>query len=233
MLNHTKKIKEIYENIQKMIFYMIPEKWDKLYLYSSVIDKKNGKKTGELYFYYIPKGILKKKPVNVYEIPNKFNLDENEYLKLVEVVYTEIKKLREEFKKIEPDTVWSNVTMTIQNFKFRVEYDYEDLEKSNFTSYERHIIWRYKYLGVGPEQVNKKDREILNRYLIGAKTLGRKENYEAGIYIRDIENIIGYHTDDYETKQNEDEINKQKRSKNQILLAEEEMKKMKNEKLGR
>ena len=129
--------------------------------------------------------------------------------------------------------MWSNVTMTIQNFKFRVEYDYEDLEKSNFTSYERHIIWRYKYLGVGPEQVNKKDREILNRYLIGAKTLGRKENYEAGIYIRDIENIIGYHTDDYETKQNEDEINKQKRSKNQILLSEEEMKKMKNEKLGR
>lgn len=233
MLNHTKKIKEIYKNIQKMIFYMIPEKWDKLYLYSSVIDKKNGKKTGELYFYYIPKGILKKKPVNVYEIPNKFNLDENEYLKLVEVVYTEIKKLREEFKKIEPDTVWSNVTMTIQNFKFRVEYDYEDLEKSNFTSYERHIIWRYKYLGVGPEQVNKKDREILNRYLIGAKTLGRKETYESGIYIRDIENIIGYHTDDYETKQNEDEINKQKRSKNQILLSEEEMKKMKNEKLGR
>ena len=54
MLNHTKKIKEIYEVIQKMIFYMIPEKWDKLYLYSSVIDMPEGKKTGELYFYYIP-----------------------------------------------------------------------------------------------------------------------------------------------------------------------------------
>ena len=63
MLNHTKKIKEIYEVIQKMIFYMIPEKWDKLYLYSSVIDMPEGKKTGELYFYYIPKGILRKKPV--------------------------------------------------------------------------------------------------------------------------------------------------------------------------
>lgn len=44
MLNHTKKIKEIYEVIQKMIFYMIPEKWDKLYLYSSVIDMPEGKK---------------------------------------------------------------------------------------------------------------------------------------------------------------------------------------------
>ena len=44
MLNHTKKIKEIYEVIQKMIFYMIPEKWDKLYLYSSVIDLPEGKR---------------------------------------------------------------------------------------------------------------------------------------------------------------------------------------------
>ena len=86
MLNHTKKIKEIYEVIQKMIFYMIPEKWDKLYLYSSVIDMPEGKKTGELYFYYIPKGILRKKPVNVYEIPSKFNIDEEEYLKLVKTL---------------------------------------------------------------------------------------------------------------------------------------------------
>ena len=27
MLNHTKKIKEIYEDIQKKLYYMIPEKW--------------------------------------------------------------------------------------------------------------------------------------------------------------------------------------------------------------
>ena len=50
MLNHTKKIKEIYEDIQKRLFYMIPEKWDKLYLYSSVIDMPDGQQTGELYF---------------------------------------------------------------------------------------------------------------------------------------------------------------------------------------
>ena len=92
MLNHTKKIKEIYEVIQKMIFYMIPEKWDKLYLYSSVIDMPEGKKTGELYFYYIPKGILRKKPVNVYEIPSKFNIDEEEYLKLVKALYQKIQQ---------------------------------------------------------------------------------------------------------------------------------------------
>ena len=71
MLKHTKKIKEMYEDIQKRILYMIPEKWDKMYLYSSVMDRIDRQKTGELFFYYIPKGIFKKNPVNVYEIPRK------------------------------------------------------------------------------------------------------------------------------------------------------------------
>ena len=38
MLKHTKKIKEMYEDIQRRIFYMIPEKWDKMYLYASISD---------------------------------------------------------------------------------------------------------------------------------------------------------------------------------------------------
>lgn len=227
MLNHTKKIKQIYEDIQKMLFYLIPEKWDKLYLYSSVIDKTDGKKTGELYFYYIPRGILKKKPINVYEIPNRFNLEEEEYLKLIKVVYEKIKELREEFKKAEREEIWSNITIIIQNFKFKVEYNYEDLEKSDFTSYERHIIWRYKYLGINIEQLNKKDREILNRYLNGVKTLSRKELYEAGIYIRDIENLVDYNTEKYEKNKDIDEKKKIRRS--QLILSEEEMKKMKKE----
>ena len=229
MLNHTKKIKGIYEEIQKNLFYMIPEKWDKLYLYSSVIDLDNGEKKGELYFYYIPKGILKKKPVNVYEIPNKFNLDENEYLKLVKLLYDKIKMLREEFRKSETGKLWSNITITIQNMKFRVEYDYEDLENCEFNSYERHIIWRYEYLGIGLEQVNKKDKEILNRYLLGAKTLSKKETYESGIYIRDVENKIAYNTDEYENgsskkEDDEEENNKVNVRKNQLLLSEEQIK---------
>lgn len=205
MLNHTKKIKEIYEDIQRKLYYMIPEKWDKLFLYSSVIDMPNGEKKGELYFYYIPKGILKKKPVNVYEIPNKFNLDENDYMKLVSILYGKIKQLREEFRKSETGSLWSNITMSIQNSKFKVEYNYDDLENSDFNSYERHIIWRYEYLGIGEEQVNKKDKEILKRYLLGAKTLGRKETYETGIYISDIENKIAYNTDEANNDNNRDE----------------------------
>ncbi len=229
MLKHTRKIKEIYEDIQREIFYMIPEKWEKLFLYSSVIDKPEGGETGELFFYYIPKGIFKKKPVNVYEIPSKFNLDEKEYLKLVDVLYEKIKELREVFRAAESQEVWSNITITIQNFKFRVEYNYENLQNSDFTSYERHIIWRYKNLGIGLEQVNKEEREILKRYLIGAKTLVRKEVYDAGIYIKDVKNIVDYTTEDYDTTQNIQyaTTKDEKINKNQILLSQEEIQKMK------
>ena len=221
MLKHTQKIKEIYEDIQKKIFYMIPEKWDSLYLYAAVIERLGNIQTGELYFYYIPKGILRKKPVNVYEIPQKFNLDEKEYLKLVEELYKKIQELREEFKKIEPETkVWSNITMSIQNFKFKVEYEYEDLLKSEFSSYERHIIWRYKYLNIEIEQYNKKEREIIKQYLENQKILSRKEKYETGIYIKDVKNIVGYDNDNYKNVQNFENIvdeNKEE-TKNQILM---------------
>ena len=98
-------------------------------------------------------------------------------------------------------------SMIIENSKFKVEYHYEDLKNNEFSSYERHVIWRYKYLNIGPEQVSKEEKEILKRYMLGAKTLDRKETYETGIYIRDIENIVDYTTEDtsqnieYEEKQ--------------------------------
>ena len=237
MLNHTKKIKEIYEDIQKKIYYMIPEKWDKFYLYSSIIDMPNNIKTGELFFYYVPKGVLKKKPINVYEIPNKFNLDENEYLKLVELLYDKIKELREEFRNTNQE-VWSNITIIIQNNKFRIEYDYEDLKNSDFTSYERHIIWRYKYLEIGPQQVSKAEKEILKRYTLGERQMHRKEIYEFGIYVKDVKNNINYHTEqlventkeDYIKNKNQNEKiieeDKQLKNKNQILLSQEEIKRL-------
>ena len=234
MLNHTKKVKEIYEDIQRKLFYMIPEKWEKLYLYSSVIDMPKKIQNGELFFYYIPKGIFKKNPVNVYEIPAKFNLEEKEYLKLVEILYDKVKELREEFRKSESGTIWSNITISIQNLKFKVEYGYEDLRNSDFNSYERHVIWRYQYLGIGMEQLNKEEREVLKRYLTGAKNFVREESYESGIYIRDIKNIIDYDTSENSEFEEKTEIANKKveeheeyrTMKNQILsFLEEENKK--------
>lgn len=223
MLNHTKKIKEIYEDIQKKLFYMIPEKWESLYLYSSVIDLGNNEKTGELFFYYIPKGIFRKNPVNVYEIPIKFNIEENQYLQLVEILYNEIKILREEFRKSETGRLWTNITISIQDMKFKVEYRYDDLLNDIFDSYERHVIWRYKYLGIGIEQVGKKEKDILEKYFSMPKQLEKKEEYSMGVYIeQDIKNIIEYNTEtdqntnEYEYNFEQDEAEYEERKYNQF-----------------
>ena len=94
MINLSEE-KIIYSEIQKKIFYIIPEKWESIYLYASVVDRPSKKVTGEMYFYYVPKGIIKKKAVNGYEIPNAFNIDEDEYSKLIADLYGTIKRLRQ------------------------------------------------------------------------------------------------------------------------------------------
>ena len=229
MLKHTKKIKEMYEDIQRRIFYMIPEKWDKMYLYASVSDLIDSKKTGELFFYYIPKGIFKKNPVNVYEIPQKFNLDEKEYIKLVNILYEKIVDLREEFKKIEITPTWTNLTMKIEGVKFKVEYDYEDLTKSKFTSYERHIIWRYNNLEIREEQLSKEEHKIIERYLLGEKVVKRRERYETGIYIKNIKNIVDYDTESYESEQNIEYVaTKNEKARNQIIMPGDQLQAEKN-----
>ena len=120
--------------------------------------------------------------------------------------------------------------MTIQSLKFKVEYDYTDLVHSDFSSYERHVIWRYEMLGIGEEQVSKEDKEILRRYQLGAKTLARKEHYDSGIYIRDIENVIAYSNENASTKEVEEIVETtEKKRKNQLLLSKEEIEKMKNQ----
>lgn len=225
MLKHTKKIKEMYEDIQRRIFYMIPEKWEKMYLYALVSDLIDRRQTGELFFYYIPKGIFKKNPVNVYEIPQKFNLDEKEYIKLVHILYEKIVELREEFKKLEvTSSTWSNLTMTIEGIKFKVEYDYEDLTKSKFSNYERHIIWRYNNLGIKEEQMNREERKIIEKYLLGEKVVRRRERYEAGIYIRNIKNIVDYDTENYDSEQNIEYVaTRDEKVINQIIMPGDQM----------
>lgn len=224
MLQHSKKIREIYEDIQRKIFYMIPEKWEELYLYSSVIEQLGQFETGELFFYYIPKGIIKRKPINVYEIPSKFNLDEENYLKLVEILYDSIRKLRQEFKKNGCIQLWSNVTMIIKDSKFRIVYNFDNLQNSNFDNYERHVIWRYKYLGLGMEYCNREEKKILKDYLenqrkyLQENTL-KNEVYETGIYIKNVKNIVDYKSSDYESIQNVEYVasKEEKTVKNQIL----------------
>lgn len=185
--------KLLYSDIQKKLFYIIPEKWEKIYLYASVINVPNQKSVGEMYFYYLPKGIIKKKFVNGYEIPNLFNIDDEQYSKLISDVYNSIKLLHERFVNTKRK-VWSSLNITIENFQFKIEFDYEDLTESPFDSYERHVIWRYKHLQEGIETLAKKDKKIVQAYLEyeSMQPKAKKDIYIEGIYKQPVKNIIDF-----------------------------------------
>ncbi len=194
MLRVTKNMKEKYEKIQNYLFSLIPEKWEEIYLYASVVTGANG--SGELYFYYLPKGILKKKPINVYEVPQRFNINEEQYLQLVEELYKCIKDLKQDFIDTEQE-LWSSLTISIANSKFKIEYNYDSLPRTEEESNARHVIWRYKYLKIGGEK--KEERKILDEYFSNRKKI-KREIYETGLYIRTDINTITFDKEDTKTE---------------------------------
>lgn len=186
------EIKRVYSELQKQLFYLIPEKWDKIYLYASVEEKMKGLETGELFFYYFPRGILKKNPVNVYEIPNKFNLNEEQYIKLVEKLYLEIKKIWELFKK-QKHRLWTSITIRIEGLKFEIEYSYEKLSNTKYSNTDRHIIWKYINLGLPEEAYTTKEKKLIRNY-VNESIYFRPdiEKYSEAIYKNPVKKIVDY-----------------------------------------
>ena len=108
--------------------------------------------------------------------------------------------------------------------KFQIEYNYEDLQNTQFDSYQRHIIWRSKYLNKDIDKVSKEEREILKKYYNEDFSQIRTETYEEGIYIKDIKNLVDFNTENYESTQNVEYVASKnaKKTKNQILMLDDD-----------
>jgi len=231
MLRTTKNMKEKYEKIQSLLFSLIPEKWDSIYLFASVgvpiygqinetMQNDSGEnEKGEMFFYYLPKGLLKKRPVNVYEVPQRFNISEEQYLKIVEDLYKCVKSLKQDFIETEQD-IWTNLTISIANFKFKIEYRYDELPKTEREIYERNIIWRYKYLKIGGE--TREEHRILDNYYTNLKPI-KKETYETGIYIKTDNNKVTFDKDMEFVIYEKDDIADLAKKKNKISKSNKEM----------
>ena len=90
-----------------------------------------------------------------------------------------IKELRKE--QIEAgEKKWSNLTISIENFKFNVEYHYENLQDTKYTSYDRHLIWRYKYLDIPLSSYTKKERKMIEEYLNQNTHKNNSNTYQEG-----------------------------------------------------
>lgn len=204
MENKT-NLKNIYSEIREILFKMIPEKWDSIYLYASIIENENHRENGEMFFFYYPKGIIKKNPVNVYEVPAKFNINEQEYMILATRLYEIIKLLRHECMQIDKEK-WTNITISIENVEFLAQYNFDNLTDPTYTDADRRMIWKYKYLDYPIEKMNKEERNTLKKYLEEEEQGQHKTTmYSETFYQKHIHNDIQY--DDEQIKENENRIN--------------------------
>lgn len=220
-MKYPADIKKKHEEIQKKIFYMLPEKWDRLYLYASVMEYPGDIKMGEMFFYYFPKGILRKRPVNVYEIPSKFDIDERQYAKYADELYDTIKNLREICIE-NGEEPWSNITISIENLKYRATYNYEDLTFGELDEDKRRVIWLYRYLKLPYASFTRKEKALIDRY--EKQTKPRETSFELPLYtkglnknmetISDMQKKFKFVTED---KMEEIEFSKKHVPKSQIL----------------
>lgn len=156
-------MEELLDKLKEILIKMIPEKWERIDLYASCSGKDKPGKQGELFFYFLPISFFKSEYVNCYEVPSQYNIDEEDYLEYINKLYLIIKKMNKLY--MEKNIVsWSNLTLNMnkRNEMMKIEYSFEDLDKIPFSSYERHIIWRYTNLNIFPR--TKEEKKIIERY---------------------------------------------------------------------
>ena len=179
----TDKALEIASQIQELIYYIIPEKWKNIELYVSMPDSRI--KKGELFFYYLPNSIFKRQYINCYEVPYMFNISEKEYSDIMSKLYNKFMILKEELNKNNRQVE----EISTDNVRLRKE-NIENNMLNLFTSYENHIIWRYLNLGIFPD--DRKEKEIIGRYLDTNIADLLNEEIEFDIIEENIKSIVDF-----------------------------------------
>ena len=192
----TDKALEIASQIQELIYYIIPEKWKNIELYISMPDSRIRK--GEMFFYYLPNSIFKRQYINCYEVPYMFNISEKEYSDIMSKLYNKFMILKEELNKNNRQVEEIYVHITKEKYVYEIATDNVRLRKENiennmlnlFTSYENHIIWRYLNLGIFPD--DRKEKEIIGRYLDTNIADLLNEEIEFDIIEENIKSIVDF-----------------------------------------
>ncbi|WP_261131503.1 antitoxin YezG family protein [Bacillus sp. Marseille-Q3570] len=145
------RINYLYQEIANTILSMIPDEWDKIYLFAEVHEEFS-----QIFFYYFnSNGDL----IYSLNIPEVYNLDEGSQDELEFKLGTHVNELWNVYKDSELGD-WSIMTFILnKNGDFKTEFEYVDPDESD--AYENAVIWKYKYLGI--EASSNRGKEILNK----------------------------------------------------------------------
>lgn len=149
-----KKMNDLYRIIAETIDQMIPVEWAEFYFNGEV---ENGE--GGVFFFF--------KPINVddyvysLDIPNKYNINSNEYNQLENRLFKTTNDLKNIFLENGQEP-WFSITMKLTSEgKLHIEYDYTKWGESNFGPSDRLEYWESKYLNNIPQ--NGSDRIKIER----------------------------------------------------------------------
>lgn len=149
---------KLLKKISDKVNEMIPEQWNKIYIYSEVTQN-----SGLISFYYFPKDSAEY--VFSAMLPHLFDISAIDYYNDEDELLQLVRKLHDDAVQSYGDN-WTSITFIIDSEgKTILDYGYDDLSQS--TDYDRLIVWEYKYLGVGPREEG--DMKIIERYLNAKK----------------------------------------------------------------
>ena len=152
------RLNEIYGKIAETLNDTIQEDWNKVLLYGRILEDVR-----EAFFNYYPAG--SDESIYSHDIPELFEIGEDEYRKMWYQLLDNLSELWQEFKN-NGQKQWTNLTFILEsNGKFKIDFDYTDLSNANDS--ERHLIWDYKYLGIMPE--DEDDKQIVDWYINGVE----------------------------------------------------------------
>ena len=101
---------------------------------------------------------------------------------MVNNLYLLFKQLREEFIQND-EKVWTNLTVSVENLRFTIEYFYDDISLSEYSNIERHVIWKYQYVQKDLSTYSKKERELIQKFIEKQKNEKKESSYYTeGVY---------------------------------------------------
>ncbi|MCM3087669.1 antitoxin YezG family protein [Bhargavaea ginsengi] len=132
----ARKTEEIYQALANQLNDLIPEQWEKVFLY---VEDWNDSSTA-YFFYYPAEGTG---PVLSHDTPERFDMDPDDFeIKEYELGETGL-SLQRGFRE-DGQEPWTSFTFILeQNGQFKVDFGYEDL--SEVDPGEQREAWKARY----------------------------------------------------------------------------------------
>ncbi|ETT52996.1 hypothetical protein C162_08591 [Paenibacillus sp. FSL R7-269] len=148
-----KKVEKLYQLIGNKLVGIIPDEWDKIYLYAEILPGSR-----IVYFYY--NSTTQNELIFGQSIPEVYGVDDQIYNRLDRELIEYFVELNAESLKSSPEP-WTNLTMYLdQSGKFNIDYSYDEVL---FSPAQQFTIWKYENLGLHP--TDEFAQSYLNEYL--------------------------------------------------------------------